>query len=117
MTTKSTIFDYVTDLFGVDTTPQLPTGNGYAAQIAPSTVNTHYLDRSQSQTMAILLLGKHTDQQTLSDSLFAIEEIINQRSSYDHGIYNIEVATPPSPVGKQGEFFIWSCIVHVYFII
>ncbi len=117
MTQQNEIFDFVTNLFDVPTTPQLPEGEGFAAQIAPGHINTTFLDRSTSQTLNILLLGKNKKQEIVSDKLYEICNSLKNVVKFDHGIYSIEVATPPNFVTKEGDFWIWSCIINAKFII
>lgn len=117
MSVQTDIFEYVTGLFGLSATPKLPTGNGFAVQIAPSYINKRFYDKAEDQTMGILLLGKNTDQLELSDSLFTVCNNIKNITEYEHGIYNIEVATPPTPVTQEGDYWIWSCIINVDFIL
>ncbi len=117
MTQQNKIFDYVTELFGVPTTPQLPEGEGYASQIAPGYINKTFLDRRASQTLSILLLGKNKKQEVVSDKLYEICNNLKNVVEFDYGIYSIEIATPPNYITKEGDFWIWSCIINVNFIL
>lgn len=115
MTIQNTIFDYITSLFGVDTTPQLGTDDSFAAQIAPSYVNNTFFDGQQDQTLCILLLGKGKDPLKRSEQMFNICNTLNKMTSFEHGIYNV-LSSIPSLVGVDDRKFIYSCTIDVKFI-
>ena len=114
------ILDAVTTLAGIDTIGQLSCDGGCSAQIAPSRTDTIFLDRSSLQVLSILVFGKGKDQQLVLNNLFSICNTLSKLTAYptDTGwkVTSIEVATPPSPVGKQEDGqWIFSCILDVHF--
>ncbi len=117
MTIQNKIFDYVTNMFDVQVSNKLDATNSIAAQIATININDFDLNNNSNQTMSILLLGKDKDQLALSDKLFSICNKISKRQKHQHNIYKIDVATPPSLVTQEGEYYIWSCIIEVRYII
>ena len=117
MTKQNIIFDYVTNMFGVAVLEKLSAEESFASQIATIRINSCDMNNNSNQTMSILLLGKSKNKLELSDNLFNICNKLSKRQKYQNNVYKINIATSPSLVTQEGEFYIYSCIIDVSYII
>lgn len=83
----------------------LGTGNGLACEVAPSATEEVYLDKNQYIVLDLTLNGKHTNLQTLSDTLNGIHESLTFMKSYPSGsdwkILDITTLTEPQVIARE----------------
>lgn len=115
MEIQTEIFDYAVTLMGVTITSQLPTGNGYALQITPSNEERIFLDGNADSNLTLLLLGKNTNQLTVADTLYSICNKLRKQKVFEHNVNDVTIDTEPSLVSKEGDYWIWSCILTFKF--
>ncbi len=94
---------------------QLPERGGLVVQTAPSGAGTPYFDGSSSDTMSLLFLCKSKAQSDALGRLHNICQMLTRQRKHEHGIYGITVATAPNYVAKDGDFWIYSCIINFNF--
>lgn len=80
-------------------------------QIAPSSNSTQYFDMTSSDNVSLLFLCKNTSQQTALENLNSICTILTRTRHDTQNIYNLTVATSPNYVDKDGDYWIYSCVV------
>ena len=102
--------NYISDLTGADIA-QLPTNNGLVMQVAPSSNGTQYFDMTSSDNVSLLFLCKNTSQQTALENLNSICTTLTRTRHDTQKIYNLTVATSPNYVDKDGDYWIYSCVV------
>ncbi len=107
----SEIMKYISELTGAGS-GQLPEKGGLVMQLAPSSEGTTYFDGSGSDNMSLLFLCKDKSQRNAVDKLDAVCSKLTRIKRHSHGIYNLRIATPPNYVGKEGDFWIYSCIIN-----
>lgn len=104
------IVTYAKDLTGAKV-GVLPTDEGLVVQLAPSGDGTTYLDGSSSDNMSLLFLCKNLNQVTAMDTL---EIVCNTLTRAKHAkIYTVVTATRPNYVDKDGDYWIYSCVVNL----
>ncbi len=92
---------------------QLPEKGGLAMQLAPASAPDVYLDGSSSDNMSLLFLCKNKDQPTALSTLENVCNTLTRIKKHPHDIYNLHVATTPNYVGKDGDYWIYSCIINL----
>lgn len=108
---QTDILSYISKLTGAGI-GQLPEEGGLVLQIAPSSVGKVYLDGSSSDNMSLLFLSKYKTQRTAVANLEKVCNKLTRTKRHAHGIYNLEVATQPNYIDKEGDFWIYSCIIN-----
>ncbi len=93
---------------------QLSTANDLVVQKAPSTSGETYFNGSSSDNVSLLFLAKNKSQTVALNTLCDICNLLT-RKQHTNGIYNLTVATHPNYVGKEGDFWIYSCIINFKF--
>lgn len=83
----------------------LGTGNGLACEIAPSTPLETYYDKNSYIPLTLALNGKHSNLQTLSDTLNNIVDTLTRRTAYPAGdgweIVDITSGNLPRIIGRE----------------
>ena len=91
--------------FATMTRGALGTDNGLACEIAPSMVSEVYLDKNSFIPLTLALNGKHTNLQTLSDTMNNIIDTITRRTTYPSGngweIVDITSGNLPRIIGRE----------------
>ena len=111
---QTEIMSYISKLIGAEI-GQLPEGGGFVLQSAPSSSGTTYLDGSSSDNMSLLFLCKDKSQRTALDKLHSACTKLTRTKKHSYGIYYLYVATQPNYIGKEGDFWIYSCIINLKF--
>ena len=107
---QSDILDYVVGVTGAGI-GQLPETGGLVVQLAPSPVGVAYLDGASSDNSSLLFLCKNSNQRAALTQLESVCETLVQTQSHECGAYSWWVATMPNYVGKEGDYWIYSCII------
>ena len=85
----------------------LGTGNGLSCEIAPSNAQEVYLDKNAYFFITLAINGKHTNMQTLSDTLNNIMDTLTRAKSYPSGtgwqIVDITNGTMPRVIGRENN--------------
>ncbi len=105
------IINYISLLTGAKV-GGLPEGAGMVIQLAPSGQGVSYFDGTSSDNVSLLFLSKSNRSQNALSSLVDVCNKIT-RTKHNNGIYNPVVSTEPNYVGKDGEYWIYSCIINV----
>lgn len=99
----------------------LGTGNGLTCEIAPTTVETVFLDKGTYTPLTLALNGKHSNLKTLSDTLNNIMDTLSRMTAYPSGdeweIVDITNGTLPQVIGREtNNDFIMACdiIIKIY---
>ena len=99
----------------------LGTGNGLSCEIAPSNAQEVYLDKNAYFFITLAINGKHTNMQTLSDTLNNIMDNLTRAKSYPSGtgwqIVDITNGTMPRVIGRENNnAWLMACdiIIKVY---
>lgn len=99
---------------------QLETGNSTAMELAPSAGGDRDLAGMTDDTLSLLILSKHKKQASCIEALdCAVNQLTRTRvfPSGDHwSIYAADVATQPNYVTKDGDYWIYSCVISVNYI-
>ena len=94
-------------LFASITRGALGTGNGLTCEVAPSSPEATYLDKRQYLPLDVVINGKHSDLDTLSDDMNEIHESLTMLktypSGYDWKIVNIETLMLPQIIGREPD--------------
>ena len=102
--------NYIANITGASI-GQLPTSDGLVMQVAPSSNGVQYLDMTSSDNVSLLFLCKNTSQQTALSNLDSICTILTRTRHDTQKIYNLTVATSPNYVDKDGDYWIYSCVI------
>lgn len=105
------IMEYISELTGAGS-GQLPEEGGLVMQLAPVSEGTTYFDGSSSDNMSLLFLCKDKRQQNAVDRLDAVCSKLTRTKKHLYGIYNLRIATPPNYVGRESNYWIYSCIIN-----
>ena len=85
----------------------LGTDNGLSCEIAPSNAQEVYLDKNAYCFITLAINGKHTNMQTLSDTLNNIMDTLTRATSYPSGtgwqIVDITYGTMPRVIGRENN--------------
>lgn len=91
--------------FAAITRGALPTGNGLCCEVAPSSPDEVYLDKNQYIFLDLTINGKHSNLQTLSDTMNHIHEVLTMLTIYPSGegwqVVDIVTATLPQIIGRD----------------
>ncbi|MBE6851767.1 MAG: hypothetical protein E7504_08630 [Ruminococcus sp.] len=109
---RTTILSYISKTTGA-VIGQLPESGGLAVQVAPSPAGEQYFDGTSSDTMSLLFLCKSMQQRDALGTLDEICTALTRNKRHEHGIYSLTVATAPNYVAKEGNFWIYSCIINL----
>lgn len=93
------------DNFAPITRGALGTGAGLACEIAPSMYSEVYYDKNAFIPLTLALNGKHSNLQTLSDTLNNIIDALTRRTAYPSGdgweIVDITSGNLPRIIGRE----------------
>lgn len=94
-------------LFAEITRGALGTGNSLTCEIGPTSPETVWLDKNQYIPIDLTINGKHSNLQTLSDSMNLIHESLTMMRSYPSGskwqIVDIATLTEPQVIGREQD--------------
>lgn len=112
------VLDYIQDKLGYSITTQgLPAGGGISAEAQASKDNGATLNRQrQDKTLPLLIMSKHKNQSVAMEQLFNIGNLLAKTNLPQDDIVQIisvSVATDAAPVGKGGDYWIYSMVVDV----
>ena len=92
-------------LFATVTRGALPTGNGITCEVGPSRPESVYLDKGQYIPIDLVINGKHSDLQTVTDDMNGIHAALTMATSYPEGdgweITDITTYTLPEVIGRE----------------
>jgi hypothetical protein len=95
------------DNFALITRGALGTGDGLTCEIAPSMPLEVYYDKNSFIPLTLALNGKHSDLQTLSDTLNNIIDTLTRQTAYPSGegweIVDITSGNLPRVIGREGN--------------
>lgn len=113
------ILNFIEDKLGytIETTG-LPVGGGISAEVQPAKDNGATLNRQrQDRTLPLLLLSKNKIQGVAMEQLFNIGNLVSRTNELPQDecvqLMSATVSTDAAPVGKVGDFWIYSMIVDV----
>lgn len=93
--------------FATMTRGALGTGNGLVCEIAPSTAQEVYYDKNAYIALTLALNGKHSNLQTLSETMNNIIDTMTRAKSYSNGngweIVDITSGNLPRIIGREGN--------------
>ena len=91
--------------FATMTRGALGTGNGLVCEIAPSTAQEVYYDKNAYIALTLALNGKHSNLQTLSETMNNIIDTMTRAKSYSNGngweIVDITSGNLPRIIGRE----------------
>lgn len=94
-------------LFASITRGALGTGDSITCEIGPTGPETVWLDKNQYIPIDLTINGKHSNLQTLSDSMNLIHESLTMARSYTSGdnwqIVDITTMTEPQVIGREQD--------------
>jgi hypothetical protein len=95
------------NLFATITRGALGTGNSLTCEIGPTSPETVWLDKNQYIPIDLTINGKHSNLQTLSDSMNLIHEHLTMMRDYPSGsrwqITDIATMTAPQVIGREQD--------------
>ena len=107
--------------FATITRGALGIGNGLSCEIAPSMVDSVFMDKNTYIPVTLALNGKHTDLQILSDTLNNIMDTLTRYTSYTSGngweIVDITNGNLPRVIGREdNNQWLMACdlVVKIY---
>lgn len=113
------ILDFIEDKLGytIETTG-LPVGGGISAEVQAAKDTGATLNRQrQDRTLPLLLLSKNKTQGAAMEQLFNIGNLVSRTNELPQDecvqLMSATVSTDAAPVGKVGDFWIYSMIVDV----
>lgn len=113
------ILDHIENNLGyrLETTG-LPVGGGLSAEVQAAKDNGATLDKQrQDRTLPLLILSKNKIQGVAMEQLFNIGNLISKATELPQDdsvqLLSASVSTDAAPVGKVGDFWIYSMIVDV----
>ena len=99
---------------------QLGTGSSTAMELAPSGAGIRDLTGATDGALSLLILSKHTDQAACIRALDTAFRMLTQTRALPAGdtwrIYAADPSTQPNYITKDGDYWIYSCIISVRFI-
>ena len=113
------ILNFIEDKLGYTIeTIGLPVGGGISAEVQAAKDNGATLDRQrQDRTLPLLLLSKNKIQGAAMEQLFNIGNLVSRTNKLPQDecvqLMSATVSTDAAPVGKVGDFWIYSMIVDV----
>lgn len=107
--------------FATITRGALGIGNGLSCEIAPSMVDSVFMDKNTYIPVTLALNGKHSDLQILSDTLNNIMDTLTRYTSYTSGngweIVDITNGNLPRVIGREdNNQWLMACdlVVKIY---
>ena len=107
--------------FATITRGALGIDNGLSCEIAPSMVDTVFLDKNSYIPLTLAINGKHNDLQTLSDTLNNIQDTLTRKTTYTSGngweIVDITSGNLPRIIGREeNNQWLMACdlVVKIY---
>ena len=107
--------------FATMTRGALGTGNGLTCEIAPSVPEAVFYDKNTYTPLTLALNGKHSNLQTLSDTLNSIMDTLSRMTAYPSGngweIVDIANGTLPQVIGREtNNDFLMACdiVIKIY---
>lgn len=95
----------ISGLFATMTRGALGIGNGLACEVAPSVAQEVYLDKNSYIALTLAINGKHSNLQTLSDSMNNIIDTLTRQKTYTSGngweIVDITGGNLPRIIGRE----------------
>ena len=92
-------------LFSLITRGALGSGDGLCCEIGPTSVETVWLDKNQYIPVDLTINGRHSNLQTLSDTMNLIHESLTMKTDYPYGenweIVDITTFTEPQMIGRE----------------
>lgn len=92
-------------LFSLITRGALGSGDGLCCEIGPTSVETVWLDKNQYIPVDLTINGRHSNLQTLSDTMNRIHESLTMKTDYPYGenweIVDITTFTEPQMIGRE----------------
>ena len=95
--------------------------NGLSCEIAPSTVDSVYMDKNSYIPLLLAINGKHSNLETLSNTLNNIIDSLTRRKSYTSGngfeIVDITAGNLPRVIGReQNNQWLMACdlVIKIY---
>ena len=113
------ILNFIEDKLGYTIeTAGLPVGGGLSAEVQAAKDNGATLNRQrQDRTLPLLLLSKNKTQGVAMEQLFNIGNLLSRTNELPQEecvqLMSATVSTDAAPVGKVGDFCIYSMIVDV----
>lgn len=113
------ILNYIESQLGYKIeTAGLPVGGGLSAEVQAAKDNGTTLNRQrQDRTLPLLILSKNKIQGVAMEQLFGIGNLLSKTTDLPQDdivqIISVSVATDASPVGKGGDYWIYSMVVDV----
>ncbi len=113
------ILNFIEDKLGYTIeTAGLPVGGGLSAEVQAAKDNGATLNRQrQDRTLPLLLLSKNKTQGVAMEQLFNIGNLLSRTNELPQEecvqLMSATVSTDAAPVGKVGDFWIYSMIVDV----
>ena len=113
------ILNFIEDKLGYTIeTSGLPIGGGISAEVQAAKDNGATLNRQrQDRTLPLLLLSKNKIQGVAMEQLFNIGNLVSRTNELPQDecvqLMSATVSTDAAPVGKVGDFWIYSMIVDV----
>lgn len=93
--------------FSTMTRGALGTGNGLCCEVAPSVAQEVYLDKNAYIVLTLAMNGKHTNLQTLSDTMNNIIDTLSRMREYPDGngweIVDITSGNFPRIIGREAD--------------
>lgn len=109
------------DNFAPITRGALGTGNSLSCEVAPSVPEAVYMDKNAYIPLTLALNGKHTDLETLTETMNRITDTLSRMKEYPSGsgweIVDITSGTMPQVIGREtNNAFVMACdiIVKIY---
>lgn len=113
------ILNFIEDKLGYTIeTAGLPVGGGLSAEAQAAKYNGTTLDRQrQDRTLPLLILSKNKIQGVAMEQLFNIGNLISKATKLPQDdsvqLLSASDSTDAAPVGKVGDFWIYSMIVDI----
>lgn len=115
------ILNYIESQLGYKIeTAGLPVGGGLSAEVQAAKDNGTTLNRQrQDRILPLLILSKNKIQSVAMEQLFGIGNLLSKTAALPQDdddivqIISASVATDASPVGKVGDFWIYSMVIDV----
>lgn len=107
--------------FATITRGALGTGNGLTCEIAPSVPESVFYDKNTYTPLTLALNGKHSNLQTLSDTLNNIMDTLSRMTAYPSGdgweIVDITSGSLPQVFGREtNNDYLMACdlVIKIY---
>lgn len=106
--------------FALITRGALGTGASLVCEISPYTPETVFMDKNTYHALTLTLNGKHSNLQTLSDTLNNIMDTLSRRTEYPSGngweIVDIGNGVMPQVIGRENNSdWLMACDIVIKF--